>query len=66
MPRSTASDLGLHCLPITPLGVSRLQWVNNSKQIYCNLLCKRLNDKIVNSVCCRAIGCHIASQNDYK
>ena len=23
-----ASDLGLHCLPITLLGVSRLQWVN--------------------------------------
>ena len=27
-PRSAASDLGLHCLPITLLGVSRLQWVN--------------------------------------
>ena len=26
-PRSAASDLGLHCLPITLLGVSRLQWV---------------------------------------
>ena len=26
-PRSAASDLGLHCLPITPLQVSRLQWV---------------------------------------
>ena len=24
-----ASDLGLHCLPITLLGVSRLQWVNS-------------------------------------
>ena len=22
-----ASDLGLHCLPVTLLGVSRLQWV---------------------------------------
>ena len=29
MPRSAASDLGLHCLPVTLLGVSRLQWVNN-------------------------------------
>ena len=28
MPRSVASDLGLHCLPNTLLGVSRLQWVN--------------------------------------
>ena len=25
---SAVSDLGLHCLPITLLGVSRLQWVN--------------------------------------
>ena len=28
MPHSVASDLCLHCLPITLLGVSRLQWVN--------------------------------------
>ena len=27
MPRSVASDLGLHCLPVTLLGVSSLQWV---------------------------------------
>ena len=27
MPHSAASDLGLHCLPITLLWVSRLQWV---------------------------------------
>ena len=27
MSHSAASDLILHCLPITPLGVSRLQWV---------------------------------------
>ena len=27
-PRSTASDLGLHYLPVTLLRVSRLQWVN--------------------------------------
>ena len=26
-PRSAASDLGLHYLPTTLLGVSRLQWV---------------------------------------
>ena len=25
-PRSAASDLGLHCLPINLLGVARLQW----------------------------------------
>ena len=25
-PHSAASDLGLHCLPITLLGVSRQQW----------------------------------------
>ena len=28
-PRSAASDLGLHCLPITLLRVSRLQWVKD-------------------------------------
>ena len=28
--RSVASDLGLHCLPITLLRVSRLQWVNHN------------------------------------
>ena len=28
MPHSAAADLGLHCLPITILVVSRLQWVN--------------------------------------
>ena len=28
MPHSAASDLGLYCLPITLLQVSRLQWVN--------------------------------------
>ena len=26
-PRSMASDLELHCLPVTRLGVSSLQWV---------------------------------------
>ena len=25
--RSVASDMGLHCLPVTHLGVSSLQWV---------------------------------------
>ena len=24
---SAASDLGLHCLPVTSLGISSLQWV---------------------------------------
>ena len=27
-PRSAVSDLGLHCLPVTHLGVSSLQWDN--------------------------------------
>ena len=30
MPHFAVSDLGLHCLPITLLGLSRLQWVKNS------------------------------------
>ena len=29
-PHSVASDLGLHCLPMALLGVSRLQWVKVS------------------------------------
>ena len=29
MPHTAVSDLGLHCLLITHLGVSRLQWVDN-------------------------------------
>ena len=32
MLHSAASDLGLHCLLITLLGVSRLQWVKMSRQ----------------------------------
>ena len=27
-PQNAASDLGLHCLPLTLLRVTRLQWVN--------------------------------------
>ena len=30
-PHSATSDLGLHCLPVTLLGVSRLQWVNHKR-----------------------------------
>ena len=33
-PRSAASDLGLHCLPVTRLGVSSLQWVTSRKHTY--------------------------------
>ena len=29
-PRSAVSDLGLHSLPNTLLGVSRLQWIKHS------------------------------------
>ena len=32
MPRSMASDLGLHCLPITLLWVSQLQLVKPSSE----------------------------------
>ena len=37
MPHSAASDLGLHCLPITLLGVSRLKWVTLKQG--CKILC---------------------------
>ena len=32
-PHSVTSDLGLHCLPITHLGVSQLQWIKNVSYI---------------------------------
>ena len=31
MPQNVASDLGLHCLPVTPLGFSSLQWIKMAK-----------------------------------
>ena len=33
-PRFAASDLGLHCLLITLLSVSRLQWINKELFLY--------------------------------
>ena len=38
MPCSAASDLVLHCLPITLLGVSRLQWVKASYENFNTVL----------------------------
>ena len=40
-PRSAASDLGLHCLPIPILGVSRLQWVKLETSIDYLMMCPR-------------------------
>ena len=37
---SVASDLGLHCLPVTRLGVSSLQWV---KQICSSFMKRRVS-----------------------
>ena len=34
MPHSVVSDLGLYCLPITLLGVFRLQWVKLNLLLY--------------------------------
>ena len=36
MPHSVASDLGLHCLPITLFGVSRLKWVKADSDKFIN------------------------------
>ena len=30
-----SSDLGLHCLPVTHLGVSSLQWVKDTCKLWC-------------------------------
>ena len=37
MPHSAASDLGLHCLPITLLGVYRLHWVKADNSGTCDI-----------------------------
>ena len=37
MPHFVASDLGLHCLQVTLLGVSRLQWIKEE-------VCARFDD----------------------
>ena len=38
MPHSVASDLGLHCLSVTLLGVSRLQWVKALTKFVADIL----------------------------
>ena len=37
-PRSEASDLGLHCLLVTRLGVPSLQWVNVELMGMCGIV----------------------------
>ena len=39
MPCSVASDLGLHCLPVTLLGVFRLQWVSYHSETHTHKHC---------------------------
>ena len=44
---SVASDLGLLCLPVTLLGVSRLKWVKGTGYIwwiFCHILQARQSD----------------------
>ena len=48
-PRSAASDLGLHCLPITFLRVSRLYWVKGSRSHSKNHIYFHINN-IVNAL----------------
>ena len=38
-PHSSASDLGLHCLPVTHLGVSNFHWVNAKRCIVISKCC---------------------------
>ena len=46
----TASDLGLHCLPITLLGVSRLKWVNSMPLIKISVMVACLFLLLVNFI----------------
>ena len=34
MPHAVASDLSLHCLPVTLLGVFRLKWVKSHQEFH--------------------------------
>ena len=43
---SAVSDLGLHCLPVTRLGVSSLQWVNMTIKLQNNCI-KKIDDNYV-------------------
>ena len=43
---SAASDLGLHCLPVTLLGVSPLQWVNHLMK-YLFIKLHTFNEKVL-------------------
>ena len=47
MPRSAASDQGLHCLLITRLGVSSLQWVKLISEAHFLLSIYRVRTKYV-------------------
>ena len=52
-PRSAASDLGLHCLPVTILGITWLQWVK--------VPCKDSADKKSHFNCVekKGLSCHV-------
>ena len=45
-PRSAASELGLHCLPVTLLGVSRLQLVKEVSNIW-----TMPSEKVLSNMC---------------
>ena len=49
-PRSVASDLGLHCFPVSILWDARLKWVKDSLQQQI-----RFNGNIFGNKCCHCI-----------
>ena len=50
MPQNAASDLGLHCLPITLLWVSQLQWVNDFQSLGKPLTLSMLQAKLATNI----------------
>ena len=44
MPHSAASDVGLHCLSVTLLGVSRLQWAKDEPKQNLLMCLKQLDE----------------------
>ena len=54
MPHSAASDIGLHCLPISFLWDARLKWVNQS---WHKLFFSNLSKGILMEVCIKTVPC---------
>ena len=54
MPHHVASDMGLHCLPVTLLRVSRQKWVNATQQLVNTHVAKKASLKLGFVISCNS------------